>query len=668
MISSSVITVLEQLQNSWPPKDRFSISPGSTNLTWRDDHPLASQLSEFCDGKPCSLPYFGSNKISWVTFGGSQEELLEAIEDLRCWVLPYLGEEESTSIVTIQNAQKAQEQVFCAAAGWYFRWYCPEKNYRSTVARLQALSSLLDTRPVRDSNIAASLNGLRLDFVAALRTGEWIAAKKSVDLIDQWQLDTARNTQLMRIRMLYEEGDFVSLIDTIKYNEILDGELPFRIRELVIDAIYQVEILPVEKSSGWEKAFDHYQDYWQPKLSPYVITHRSVLPSFPLSAYQAYYERDHEVLLELFELHSLKIAGDMLSKLPERITPSVEAPEVVGTIDDLPPSIGRSFWGEIEMAVRNGACARSRACIADLSDAVLDDPEWISVGAETLLDLYTDPLVLDKPSSMVIAEEVLLAIIDTVVNSKGFPRHEHAAIYDSLIATWVAARSDSSSEQDGQLLLGLVSAAIQCSVASVSDCEAAIRTWWGKRKILVRLPWLLAALETLVQNHPETTSLQDLWIDGADLISRLGVPLSKTERSLWVRLGRFVGIDDASIRALIAEPSEAEKNIEVDPLSIVKLRKVAVVSLHERAAKQAAEELKSRTGADVVIVTSKSAGELTRTAESADLILFVWAACTHAVYRSFDHVRDKLQYVQGTGPSSIVLAAERWAMQNQTLH
>jgi vacuolar-type H+-ATPase subunit F/Vma7 len=125
-----------------------------------------------------------------------------------------------------------------------------------------------------------------------------------------------------------------------------------------------------------------------------------------------------------------------------------------------------------------------------------------------------------------------------------------------------------------------------------------------------------------------------------------------------------VGIDVETTQEMIIEPIEAEETVEIDPLSILNLRKIAVVTLNERAAKQAAEELKSRTGAEVVIVTSTTADDLTKTAESADLILFVWAASTHAVYRTFDHVRDKLQYVQGTGPSSIVLAAERWALQS----
>ncbi len=40
----------------------------------------------------------------------------------------------------------------------------------------------------------------------------------------------------------------------------------------------------------------------------------------------------------------------------------------------------------------------------------------------------------------------------------------------------------------------------------------------------------------------------------------------------------------------------------------------------------------------------------TSPASPADVILVVWAATKHAVYRVFDDVREKLAYVLGTGP------------------
>lgn len=662
MIAAPLLTALDKTQASWPATYRISVLHDTGDVSWQADHMLASQLSKLRDGKPCSLPDVGEDKISWITFGGRQEELLEAIEDLRCWLLPYLGKEESEPIITQQKAKTPLEQAFCAAAGWYFRWYCPTESFEHVATRLKAQADLLGSRPSRELKIRPSLNALRFDFVAALRTGDWSAAKKAIETIDQLQLDSARNTQLMRIRLLHERGDFSALVETIRRNAILDGALPSRLRELVIDAIYQSEILPIERSSGWRNALAHYQSHWQSKLVPYVDEQRVVSPIFPLSAYQAYTDRDRNALQLLFDKYALEIAGTMLSALP---APAASIEPTKTSAGDRAPSVGPSFWREIETAVRTGAHARAKACITDIAEAVLHDSQWVAIGADTLFEIFTDPQILGQSRLRAVAEEVLIATIDTIVNNSNFPRCEHAVIYDALIMAWVEVRKESSVDRDGQLLLGLVGAAIECSAKSFKECESAIRAWWSQKKVVRRLHWLLAALDMLAENHPNAASLHDLWIDGASLITRRDVRLTKAERNLWRRVGRLVGLDDETIWEMFPDRTESESPAEVDPLANLNLRKVALVTLQERAARQAAEELRSRTGAEVLIVTSKAASELTRAAESADLILFVWAACSHAVYRAFDHVREKLQYVQGTGPSSIVLAAEHWAMERK---
>ena len=87
--------------------------------------------------------------------------------------------------------------------------------------------------------------------------------------------------------------------------------------------------------------------------------------------------------------------------------------------------------------------------------------------------------------------------------------------------------------------------------------------------------------------------------------------------------------------------------------------KVAIVSLHERAAREAAAQIGKRTDAHIIVVTDHAAGDGTASAATADVILYVWGATKHAVYRAFDKVRDRLEYVQGTGSASIVRALER---------
>jgi hypothetical protein len=98
-----------------------------------------------------------------------------------------------------------------------------------------------------------------------------------------------------------------------------------------------------------------------------------------------------------------------------------------------------------------------------------------------------------------------------------------------------------------------------------------------------------------------------------------------------------------------------------DALANMPWQKIAIVSLQESAAREAARELQSRTNAEVIVVTSLVQDGLTKTAKAADVILLVWAACSHAVYRAFDDCRSRVVYVQGTGTNSIVAAAEQRA-------
>jgi len=114
---------------------------------------------------------------------------------------------------------------------------------------------------------------------------------------------------------------------------------------------------------------------------------------------------------------------------------------------------------------------------------------------------------------------------------------------------------------------------------------------------------------------------------------------------------------EADLMPLRAPPEEVRE----DALAHANLRKIAIVSLQEPAAREAGRELENRSGATVTLITGLVQSAFTTAARDADLILFVWAACSHAVYRAFDNCRERLVYVQGTGASSIIAAAEGWA-------
>jgi hypothetical protein len=137
--------------------------------------------------------------------------------------------------------------------------------------------------------------------------------------------------------------------------------------------------------------------------------------------------------------------------------------------------------------------------------------------------------------------------------------------------------------------------------------------------------------------------------------------LSHTQFHIWQRVAALLEIPAEYAGSALEALRPPATSSQTDVLQAMGLRKLAIVSLQEAAAREAARELEARTGADVVLVTGLVQDGVTKAAQEADVILLVWAACSHAVYRAFDDQRERLVYVQGTGTSSIIAAAERWA-------
>jgi hypothetical protein len=136
-----------------------------------------------------------------------------------------------------------------------------------------------------------------------------------------------------------------------------------------------------------------------------------------------------------------------------------------------------------------------------------------------------------------------------------------------------------------------------------------------------------------------------------------------SEFKYWKKIGTQLEIDLETLNGFLASIEPPLIASAPDVLKEISIETISIVSLKEASAKEAAEELKRRIGQGLTVnvITSQVSNAVAKNAENSDLILFVWSASTHAVYRSFDQCRDRLCYVQGTGASSIVNAAERWA-------
>ena len=202
--------------------------------------------------------------------------------------------------------------------------------------------------------------------------------------------------------------------------------------------------------------------------------------------------------------------------------------------------------------------------------------------------------------------------------------------------------------------------------AREGEVVTTLRSWWEAWPVRARLPWLLEALDLLtdrgaVEGSAALDAAASLWVDGAELIRRDPASTSRGELALWRRIAGRLGIDASTVVEYLGSLQGPGDLAVPDPLRDLPAERVAIVSLNERAARGARDILRERTTAEILVVCEQVAGAATTAAKAADVILFAWAANKHAVFRTFDGVRDRVEFVAGKGASSIVTALERWA-------
>lgn len=283
--------------------------------------------------------------------------------------------------------------------------------------------------------------------------------------------------------------------------------------------------------------------------------------------------------------------------------------------------------------------------------------------AEVVEELLTDPAINASQPGYQLTIAGLTTFISELLISEDFPCSELLPVYQKFLEIWSEQKKYSTTTLDGNILHTL--AWVCLHLGGREDLVVnALSGWWHARQVKARLPFLLQYTDLISEYTSSQSVAETLWIGGASFINKDPLSVTATERLAWQRLGERLGLDKETVSEYFAI-ADGEDEIALDPLSEIDLNKVAIVSLREKAAEAAAEIIRERTNAQVVVVTDTSAGGETDSAKTADIILFVWSSATHAVYRAFDGVRDKIAYVQGTGASSIVIALERWAQTQQ---
>jgi hypothetical protein len=670
--AGGVMAPLEELiaecGKTWPANLASALTKPSTAPAVA----LVALIEYARSGSVSTIPYARLDKgvIHWVSFGGHSRLLLEYAEDLRSWVMQGYGTKGDLQFVQSDFKGRLAHLVHNASPAGYLRWTSDAQALPAILGVLAQMHSLLGSMPDGTSALAPSLHALRFRFVSALRLGEWAVAESVVDEIDRWNLEQAHKTMQMRLRVLGQSGSHARLLEIVDKHHLWALTHPTRVAEAILEAVLHEVLQPLEATLAPFEVCEAIRPWYSKLVS--VLPQVAPMSGFAhLFAYVACLDGDGPSVQALlpqlsdpvaaFIRERFGLSAESVAKLEPDSIPVASARSPTDGTDDAPASPGQTFWNTLQALVRNGTGAELNQQLSELDARVLDGADYLVHAPDALLEMISDPAVEARAASRNALQEVLTSLVDLSFSVPGFPSPKHLELYLSLAEALVYVRGGSASEEDAHLLHGLLAAIANLSSTAADRCTDLLRSWWRLRPILPRLDWLIAVLDSLAPLHPDPNSMVDMWSQAVELATRKKFVLSPSQVRTWERVAGLLELDAESVASDLASLRPSVAGNETDALSAVNWQKIAIVSLQEGAAREAARELQARTGAEVIVVTSLVQDGLTKAAQTADVILLVWAACSHAVYRAFDEHRERLVYVQGTGTSSIMTAAESWA-------
>ena len=666
-VTSAAEKLVAEFACTWPAHVRSVPGlPGTpAAMALQDLVALAQQ------GKVTTLPYVQATKqrVFWLSFGKDTKALLDYADDLKSWIVPAWGTDGGVDFVQPGSPGRLAGLVAQASPSGYLRWSSDLKHLDAILQALVRMHTFLEAMPEVKNAAAPSLHILRFRFVTALRLGEWTAAEASVDEIDRWNLEQAHKTMQMRVRVLSESGEHARLLELVERHQLWMVMQPSQVSLAILRAVHSRVLAPLVLSGQHEAACSALA-IWYPKLVHLLPAAARLLELAPLQAYAACIAADvgaaRRLLPQLDDALAVFVRGRLMLADEQAATAPVMAGGGAAQGAVTPPaSEGEHFWQAVMAAVCEGNSAAVRRQLEELDARVLNDAGFLAATPDALLELLSNPSIETSAASRVALQDVLTGLVDAAVGVPGFPRTTHLDLYVVLAEALVYLRGESASEQDAHLLHGLLAAAMNLSSSCAQRCSDLLRDWWRRRPTGSRIGWLVAALDSVGPLHPRPHDLCDLWVEAVALAARKRLALTAAEVRTWRRVGAYLELPAATVNADLADLQPQVSTPTDDQLARAQLRKVAIISLQEAAAREAARELQSRTGAEVLLITSLVQDGFTNAAKDADVILFVWAACSHAVYRAFDDCRDKVAYVQGTGASSIIAAAEVWVARHR---
>jgi len=259
--SDSAAAVLQAFNRNWEQlRPELTVQILGKDIQFDQSHSLSAELTALCSGMAASLPYFTEEVVIWCTIAPSAHDLRSAVANLRAWLLPsFGGESGGDGFISSLNAKgELSQRLLVIAPDGYFRWRCKQESFSAVIDKLALSRALMMQRPSRAHRRQPSLYELRARFSAQLLIGNRSGAEETIALLDELQLDSAVNTEFMRIRMWHHFREFARIRRYPQLERLRMQPLPLRVQQCLAEAFEelpatpaaQVEEPPLEPAPG----------------------------------------------------------------------------------------------------------------------------------------------------------------------------------------------------------------------------------------------------------------------------------------------------------------------------------------------------------------------------------------------------------------------------------
>jgi hypothetical protein len=237
----------------------LGVTVDASGLTIDTTVPLAALVGRVARGEAAVLPLRGGNFDRWLVMGASRRELEAVLAGVSRFVVPTYAEHEG-GVPLQRDFDPAGDTVNRVAymlypAGYYVL-RSPTGYFAQILERLALWARLETERPTVQAPQRLSYRDLYDAFSAALSANTWDVAAAHLDEMRKRGLTSAENLAFLEVQLLAQQRRWADLWRREDFIDIARLRAPRAVRDALLAAFHQSELLPLEQEGSWTQALE----------------------------------------------------------------------------------------------------------------------------------------------------------------------------------------------------------------------------------------------------------------------------------------------------------------------------------------------------------------------------------------------------------------------------